>query len=100
MTTVFIRKLSGSLLLLCAALFAAPHSSFGQFSGTYDFTGTVGNVASFNYNGTAIANLSVGPLTKVGVTTSSSTNNSRASGWATGSPDGAATPGGSIDTGK
>ncbi|MEI7535218.1 MAG: fibronectin type III domain-containing protein, partial [Verrucomicrobiae bacterium] len=70
-----------------------------SFSGTYSFAGTIGNVASLTYNGTAIPNLTVGALTKVGVTTSSSSGNSRATGFGTGSVDQGAI-GGTLDTGK
>jgi hypothetical protein len=48
------------------------------FSGTFTFSGTTGHVASFPYNGAAIADVGVGALGKVGVTSSSSTDNSRA----------------------
>ncbi len=50
------------------------------FSGTYSF-GSGGNVTAFAYNGTPIPNLTVGDLTKVGVNTSSSTGNFRATNW-------------------
>jgi len=48
------------------------------FSGTFTFSGTTGHVASFPYNGTAIPDITVGSLDKVGVTTSPSSGNSRA----------------------
>ncbi|MFY7884533.1 MAG: beta strand repeat-containing protein, partial [Dolichospermum sp.] len=69
------------------------------FTGTYSFAGAVGNVASLTYNGTAISNLTVSALVKTGVTTSSSSGNSRATTWPTGSTNGGAA-GGSIDLGK
>jgi hypothetical protein len=70
------------------------------FSGTFDFAGTTGNVASFAYNGTPIPNVTVGNLDKVGVTTSSSTGNSRASGWPTGATTGSDTFTGTINLGS
>ena len=51
------------------------------FTGTYTF-GTAGGVSTFAYNGTAIPNVTVGNLLKVGVTSSSGTGNFRASNWA------------------
>jgi len=51
------------------------------FTGTYTF-GSGGNVSSFAYNGTAIPNVTVGNLLKVGVNTSSGAGNFRASLWA------------------
>lgn len=91
-------KLSSIPALFCALC----ASALGQiaFTGTYDFSGTAGNVASFNYNGTAISNLTVGPIIKsAGITTSSSTNNSRATNWAVdNAPIGSLT--GAIDTTK
>jgi hypothetical protein len=73
---------------------------WGQaFTGTYSFASATGNVASLNYNGTAISNLTVSALVKTGVTTTSSSNNSRATGWDTGSTNGAAA-GGNVNTGK
>ncbi len=69
------------------------------FSGTYSFASTTGNVASLTYNGTTISNLTVGALVKTGVTTSSSSGNSRSIGWSTGSTD-LGSAGGSVDLGK
>ena len=51
------------------------------FTGTYSFASATGNVSSLAYNGTAIPNVTVGNLLKVGVTTSSNSGNSRATGW-------------------
>lgn len=51
-----------------------------QFSGTFTF-GSSGNVTAFPYNGTPIPNVTVSDLSKVGVTTSSSNNNFRATNW-------------------
>jgi hypothetical protein len=53
-----------------------------NFSGTFSFAGTVGFTNSLPYNGTAIADVLVGDLTKNGVTDSSSTGNFRGSAWA------------------
>ena len=68
------------------------------FTGTYTF-GTAGNVNSFAYNGTAIPNVTVGNLLKVGVTTGSSGGNFRASNWAL-DPLTIGDLDGGIDTGK
>ncbi|MCA0350285.1 MAG: lamin tail domain-containing protein, partial [Bacteroidetes bacterium] len=77
-----------------------PSNSVGQaFTGTYTFTGSSGNVSSFAYNGSTITNLTVSPLTKEGVTTSSSSGNFRANDWDTGSTDGGAA-GGSVNLSK
>lgn len=61
-----------------APRFAAAQTAF---TGTFTFGGD-GNVNSFAYNGSPILNLTVGNLTKNGVTTSSSSGNFRASNWA------------------
>ena len=53
------------------------------FTGTYSFASATGNVSSLAYNGTAIPNVTVGNLVKVGVTTSSSSGNFRATNFAT-----------------
>jgi autotransporter-associated beta strand protein len=68
------------------------------FTGTFTF-GSDGNVSSFPFNGTPITNLTVGNLTKNGVSTSSSSGNSRASNWALdGTPIGSLT--GTVDLEK
>lgn len=67
------------------------------FTGNFTF-GTAGNVSSFAYNGTAINNVTVSAFTKNGVTSSSSSNNFRASSWALDA--GNATLTGNIDTAK
>jgi len=69
------------------------------FAGTFTF-GSDGNVASFPYNGTAIPDGGVGNLEKVGVNTSSSSDNFRATLWPTGATDGADTFNGAVDLGK
>jgi fibronectin-binding autotransporter adhesin len=70
-------------LLLALAILGAASPAFSQtaFSGIYTW-GANGNTNSFAYNGTDIANLTESAFTKVGVTTSSSGGNFRASGWA------------------
>ena len=89
-TITFLRK-TGTLLALLFLL--TTNWAMGQaFTGTYSF-GSGGNVTSFNFNGTAISNLTVDPITKNGVSSSSSTNNFRASGWTTGSTNGGAAGG-------
>jgi len=85
--------------LIAAGWMGAAQAQTTSFTGTYSFASATGNTSSLSYNGTAIANLNPGNLTKVGVTTSSSSGNSRASNWGTGSANGGAV-GGSIDTGK
>ena len=70
------------------------------FTATYTFSGTTGHVESFTYNGTTYEGISMGTINKVGVTSSSSTNNFRASGWPLGATDGSDVFTGSVDTGK
>jgi hypothetical protein len=79
--------------------FSAPMANAQAFSGTYTF-GAEGNVASFIYNGSSITNLTVAPLTKIGITNSSSNDNLRATAWPTGATTGNDTFSGSVDTGK
>ena len=86
------------LLLAFAVICTASHA-FAQtaFTGTYTF-GSAGNTNAFSYNGSPIPNLTVGDLNKVGVTTSSSSGNFRASNWALDATVGTLT--GSVDLGK
>jgi autotransporter-associated beta strand protein len=67
------------------AIFAVCIASHGYtqtaFTGTYTW-GATGNTNSFAYNGTDIANLTESAFTKVGITTSSSSGNFRATGFA------------------
>ncbi|MBA4153159.1 lamin tail domain-containing protein, partial [Flavobacterium sp.] len=70
------------------------------FTATYTFTGTTGNVANFVYNGTTYAGINLGDALKVGITTSSSTGNFRASGWPTGATSGLDVFAGSVDLAK
>ena len=78
------RSLQKRLTTLAAVLTLLSHhplTTAQQFTGTFTFGGTSGNVASFAYNGTPIPNLTVSDLTKVGVTSSSNSNNFRANNW-------------------
>jgi len=73
-----------SMLLAVIMLVVGNGVAWGQtaFTATYTF-GSNGNVASFNYNGTTYAGISMGAMTKTGVSTSSSTDNFRATTWPT-----------------
>jgi autotransporter-associated beta strand protein len=85
-------------ILATFVIFAASTAAHAQsFSGTYTF-GSDGNVTTFPYNGTAVPNLTVGDLTKVGVTSGASSGNFRASNWALDPVIGSLT--GSVDLGK
>jgi autotransporter-associated beta strand protein len=86
---------SAAFALLCAT------SAFAQtsFSGNYTF-GADGDVASFNYNGATIDNLTVSAITKNGVTTTSGSGNFRATNWPTGATTGSNVFTGSIDLAK
>ncbi|MEX1116585.1 MAG: PEP-CTERM sorting domain-containing protein [Akkermansiaceae bacterium] len=74
-----------SLLIAGATILAilATKSAAAVVTGTYSF-GADGHVETFAYNGAAITGVTVGNLVKVGVTSSSSSGNSRASNWPTG----------------
>lgn len=76
--------------IITAAAFIACSLAHAQFSGAFTFpaTGADGNVSSFAYNGAAITGLTISPITKNGVTSSSSGGNYRASGWSTGAANG------------
>jgi endonuclease I len=90
LTTVIVIGLGG----MAVSVPATPLTTTGTFT-----FGPDGNVAAFAYNGRPVLNLSVGDLTKVGVTTSSSAGNFRASTWPLdGSPIGSLT--GAPDPGK
>jgi len=75
------------LILLCAQT---------SFTATYTF-GSDGNVQSFAYNGSSYEGLTFSSIQKVGVTSSSSSGNFRATGWPTGATDGSDSFSGSID---
>jgi autotransporter-associated beta strand protein len=83
------RSRSSAVLVAASAITlmisATPSSAGAQaFSGNYTF-GSSGNVASFDYNGAPITNLTVSPIVKAaGITTSSSSGNFRATNWSTG----------------
>lgn len=86
---------------LLAAVFSwQTASAQTAFTATYTYTGTTGNVASFGYNGTAIPAASFSSLDKVGITSSSSSNNFRGSDWPTGASNSSDVFTGSIDLGK
>lgn len=70
-----------------------------SFSGIYTF-GSAGNVTSFDYNGSVITDLTPSALTKVGITSSSSSGNFRGTGWPTGATTGSDTFTGAVDLGK
>ena len=76
-----MRKLVVVLLAFSGTVAPSALQAATTFTGSYTF-GTGGNVSSFAYNGTAIPNVTVGNLLKVGVTSSSSSSNFRASNWA------------------
>ncbi|MDR1545054.1 MAG: hypothetical protein LBS50_11765, partial [Prevotellaceae bacterium] len=57
------------------------------FTAVYTFIGQTGHVGSFNYNGSSYDGISMDPITKVGVTSSSSPENFRADTWSTGGID-------------
>jgi hypothetical protein len=52
------------------------------FTGTFTFDASSGTNIPFAYNGTAISDVTVGTLDKVGITNTSSTGNFRGSFWA------------------
>jgi hypothetical protein len=70
-----------TLLLLAILCVANPAFAQTAFTGNYTW-GANGNTNSFAYNGTDIANLTEGAFTKNGITTTSSSGNFRASGFA------------------
>jgi len=88
-----LQNYSKSLLWVFGLLFCASVFAQTPFSATYSFANNAGNVSSLNYNGTSFDGIAFGAITKVGVTSSNSNNNFRASGWSLDSPGG-------IDTGK
>ncbi len=90
-----------TLALLSATLCAAfgPRAEAAVIAGTFKF-GTGGDTASFPYNDSPIAGVTVGDLIKVGVTTSSSAGNFRATVWPTGATTGSETFAGTLDLGK
>jgi autotransporter-associated beta strand protein len=90
-------KLSSIPALFCALC----ASALGQiaFTGTYTPPSTGNTDTTLAYNGTAVSNLTISPLAKVGITSTSSGNNFRGSNWPLdGAPIGSLT--GVIDTAK
>lgn len=83
-----------------AFILNAANADAASFTGGYDFSGSAGNVANLSYNGASVPDVSFGSLKKVGVTTSASSGNSRASGWSTGATTGSDTFTGTVDLGK
>ncbi len=83
MNKIVILKNANALVLgaLLVALCTGQEAVAQSFTGTYNWS-TNGNTNSFAYNGTPIANLTVGNFTKNGVTSSSSSGDFRASNWA------------------
>ncbi len=77
------QKLLTTMMLAVMLVFGG-NVMWGQtsFTATYTFTGTTGNVSSFAYNGTVYDGITPSDIVKVGVTTSSSTGNFRATNWA------------------
>ena len=65
-------------ILLTIAMLGLAGSTFAQtaFTGTYTFTGTTGTNTPFSYNGTDIANLTEGGLSRSNLPVSSSSGNS------------------------
>jgi fibronectin-binding autotransporter adhesin len=99
------RLLTNRLLpALCVAVVATVcfglRAQAQSFSGTFDLSGGGNNVSSFAFNGTPIANLTISSLTKVGISSTSSTANFRGDNWPTGATNGSNTFTGSIDLGK
>lgn len=94
-----LQNYSKSLLWVFGLLFYATVFAQTPFTATYTF-GPDGNVASFDYNGTAYAGLQMGPALKVGINSSSSTNNFRGTNWPLGATSGSDVFSGSLDSGK
>ena len=71
-------------LLLPIAILGIASSALAQtaFNGTYTFTGTTGTNNPFSYNGTDIANLTEGGLSRSNLPVSSSAGNFRSTGFA------------------
>ncbi len=87
------------ILLFLVWLFS--YQMWGQtpFTATYTF-GTNGNVTSFNYDGSSIIGVDMGPMLKVGITSTSSSGNFRGDQWSLGAINGSDTFTGSVDTNK
>lgn len=88
------------LTVTVALILNAANADAASFTGAYDFSGSNGNVVSLGYNGASVTNVSVGSLIKAGVTTSSNSGNSRASGWSVGATTGSDTFAGTVDVSR
>ena len=91
-------KLSSIPALFCALC----ASALGQiaFTGTYTPPSTGNTETTLAYNGTAVSNLTISPLAKVGITSTSSGNGFRGSNWPLGGANGSDVFTGAIDTTK
>lgn len=69
-------------------------------AGSYTFTGTTGNVASFAYNGPALTGVTASAITKNGFTSTSANNAFRGNNWPLGATNGSNTFTGTIDPTK
>ncbi len=76
-----MKKILLALLLVGTVCYSHAQS----FTGSYVLVGNSNDVPSLNYNGTDVPNLTEGPLTKVGITSSSSADNFRGTNWPTAS---------------
>lgn len=90
-----LRTASAALFVIGALMSTA---SADLIAGTYTFTGSTGNVASFAYNGNLIPGITVSNLTKVGVTTRSGSGAFVATGWTDGATHFENTFTGGVDT--
>ncbi len=88
-------------LVIVLSLMFAMGLVFAQtpFEATYTF-GSEGNVYNFTYNGTSYTGISMGTIDKVGVTSTSSSGNFRASDWPLGATNGSDDFTGSMDPEK
>ena len=97
------RSIKGLLFAAIAAmalLLPIGHLQAQAFTGSFNLSGGGNDVTSFDFNGTPIADLTVSALTKVGITSSSSTGNFRGSNWPLGATNGSDVFTGSVDTSK
>lgn len=92
-----MRKISllSALLLFVTITFAQTN-----FTATYNLAGSDNNVTSFTYNGDTYEGITPQPLLKVGVSTSPSNNNYRATDWPLGATSGSDVFTGTIDLEK
>jgi hypothetical protein len=86
-------------LALTGAIITGAQAQTNSFTGTFTFDSSSGTNIPFAYNGTAISDVTVGALNKIGITNTSSTRNFRGSFWALDdTPVGSLT--GTVDLGK